>query len=169
MPLAEAAQNCSSGNYSWKTRIKCDFNRKSFCKIGTGKMEKWAKMISVIIFSFLLVGGRRTLCTFAPQLRTSPVLFLIIKESWLLRGPWRERTRGSFARLHSTSHSQNIIDNSGPKKEPWAPQTDTAAWSVCALPQQVLNLVNSFFIYMIKIKNTFTTSHILISDNQLKN
>jgi len=67
MPSAEATQNRSFGNYSWITRIKCDFNRESFCKYGTGKVEKCAKMISVIIFSFLLVGGRGTLCTLAPQ------------------------------------------------------------------------------------------------------
>lgn len=33
-------------------------------------MGKCAKMISVIIFSFLLVGGRGTRCTLAPQLRS---------------------------------------------------------------------------------------------------
>ena len=69
MPLAEATQNRSFGNYSWTTRLKCDFNRKSFCKFGSGKIEKCEKMI--IIFSFLLVGGRGTLCTLAPQLRGS--------------------------------------------------------------------------------------------------
>ena len=56
MPLAEATQNRSFGNYSWTTRLKCDFNRKSFCKFGSEKIEKCEKMI--IIFSFLLVGGR---------------------------------------------------------------------------------------------------------------
>ena len=69
MPLAEATQNRSFGNYSWTTRLKCDFNRKSFCKFGSGKIEKCEKMI--IIFSVLLVGGRGTLCTLAPQLRGS--------------------------------------------------------------------------------------------------
>lgn len=69
MPLAEATQNCSFRNYSWTTRLKFDFNRKSFRKFGSGKVEKCEKMI--IIFSFLLVGGRRTLCPLAPQLRGS--------------------------------------------------------------------------------------------------
>ena len=69
MPLAEATQNCSFKNYSWTTRLKFDFNRKSFRKFGSGKVEKCEKMI--IIFSFLLVGGRGTLCTLAPQLRGS--------------------------------------------------------------------------------------------------
>ena len=112
MPLAEATQNRSFGNYSWTTRLKYDFNRKSFCKFGSGKIEKCEKMI--IIFSFLLVGGRGTLCTLAPQLPsyvarvyekedhgTTPVLFLIIKESWLLQRPWGGRGRESFAPLPS--------------------------------------------------------------------
>ena len=105
MPLAEATQNCSFRNYSWTTRLKYDFNRKSFRKFGSGKVEKCEKMI--IIFSFLLVGGRgeghsmyiSSPATWLEFMRKRPVLFLIIKESWLLQGPWRGKGRESFAPL----------------------------------------------------------------------